>query len=252
MALQRVFKKSYIDELRNNINVADYLQDSFPYDESRCAKLYGIQHPEGLLEKLDPTPDGDLQSAIAIYEAYKDISPLLAQQDDLWVYLTHVDLFEYVKKRWPIMVGDDVDKVKNFIGNHWFRHTKHLFRTTLAGLWWQVYLTKDETRDDPYELTKVYFNCGTDFGQKFGELSLIRHHEAMIGILEFLGENPEILSYHQEARGQFISRYFNLIGGFTHLCSHDRYFFKKELSKLKERILEVKNISDVQNKTIEY
>ena len=61
---------------------------------SQVVRLYGINHPEGLLERLDPSSEGDLQSAIAIYEAYEDITPLFAQQDDLWVYLTHVDLFD--------------------------------------------------------------------------------------------------------------------------------------------------------------
>lgn len=252
MALQQVFKKSYIDELRNNIRVEDYLQDSFQYDESRCAKLYGIQHPEGLLDKLDPTPEGDLQSAIAIYEAYKDLSPLIAQQDDLWVYLTHVDLFSYVKRRWPIDVESDKEKTKNYISSHWFRHSKHLFRTSIAGLWWQAYLTYDESRQDPYELTKVYFSCGTDFYQKFGELQLIRYKEAMIGVLEFLRENPEIFRGNQEARGQFISRYLNQLGGYTQLASLGSEYFINRLNSIKEDILSKKTTKDVQNKNIEF
>lgn len=250
MALQKVFKKSYIDELRNNIRVEDYLQDSFQYDESRCAKLYGIQHPEGLLEKLDPTPEGDLQSAIAIYEAYKDISPLLAQQDDLWVYLTHVDLFPYVKKRWPIVVDDELEKNKGFIASHWFRHSKHLFRTSIAGLWWQVHLTYDETREDPYELTKVYFSCGTDFYQKFGELQLIRHRDAMIGVLEFLKDNPEILKECFVARGQYISRYFNLLGATTQLSYLDSAQIRRILDNRKSEILRITSVDEIHNKEI--
>lgn len=250
MALQRVFKKSYIDELRNNIKVDDYLQESFPYDESRCAKLYGIEHPEGLLEKLDPTPDGDLRSAIAIYEAYKGLSPLLAQQDDLWVYLTHVDLFDYVKKRWPIMLEDDLDKVRNYIGNHWFRNSKHLFRTSFAGLWWQVWLTKDDERENPYELTEVYFKCGQDWHQKFGELELIRIREAMIGILQFLKDNPEINAKNFVARGRQISMLFNLQGAYKQFAFLDRHYFYNELTLRKEKILKVLDIKEFQEKTI--
>lgn len=246
MSLQRVFKKSYIEELQTNINVSDYLQDSFPYDESRCAKLYGIQHPEGLQEKLDPTPDGDLQSAIAIYEAYKDISPLLAQQDDLWVYLTHVDLFEYVKKRWPIIVGDgdDLDKVKRFIVNHWFRNTERFIRTTFAGFWWDVHMTIDNDRVNKYELTQYLFS-NTEFRtSSFGELGLIRHKEAMIGIIEFIAENEALFSNGFNAKARFIRHLFDIIGGYKNLTYLKRQFFKETLEKYKEALLPLHDTSE--------
>ena len=85
MALQPVFKRGYIDYLKNNIKPEAYLKDHFEYDPSQVVRLYGVAHPQGLLEQLNPTPDGDLQTAIAIYEAYKDITPLFAQPDVLWV-----------------------------------------------------------------------------------------------------------------------------------------------------------------------
>ena len=99
MALQPVFKRSYIEHLKTHIRPSEYMGDHFEYDRSQVVRLYGIQQPEDLLQKLDPSPDGDLKSAIAIYEAYKDITPLFAQQDDLWVYLTHVDLMAYKGRR---------------------------------------------------------------------------------------------------------------------------------------------------------
>ena len=163
MALQRVFKPSYMDYLKQNITVEAYLVDHFNYDHSQAWPLYGVTQPEGLLERLDPTPDGDLQTAIAIYEAYHDISPLMAQQDDLWVYLTHVDLFEYVKKRWPIPSKIEEDKKQRFIENHWFHNPTNFLRTTFAGLWWNVFMTVDKDREDKYELTKIMYNCGQDW-----------------------------------------------------------------------------------------
>ena len=249
MALQPVFKRSYIDYLKTHIRPSDYLKDHFEYDRTQVVRLYGIQQPEDLLQRLNPAPEGDFQSAVAIYEAYKDITPLFAQQDDLWVYLTHVDLFEYMKKRWPI---GNVEKEKQieYIQNRWFRHSKHLFRTSLAGLWWQVFLTKDNERENPYELTEVYFGCGQDFHQRFGELTLIRHKEAMIGILEFLKDHPELTAKGFDPRGQYISKLFNSVGSYKLLSNMDKNYFKQALEKRLDVIIQISNRTKVQNQDI--
>lgn len=250
MALQKVFKPSYAQYLKNSIQIENYLKDQFPYDSSQVRCLSGVFHQDDLLEKLDPTPAGDLKTAIAIYEAFENISPVFAQQDELWIYLTHVDLFEYVKKRWPIP-NDEEEKQSRFILNHWFHNPTNFLRTTFAGYWWNVYMTIDETRKDKYELTKVMYDCGQDWRiMRFGELSLVRNKESMIGVLEFLSENPEIYKENFDARGQFISRYFNLLGGTKVLSTLDRNQFKKILYGLKDRIMKINNVEDIHNKEI--
>ena len=85
MALQKVFKKGYMDYLKNNIKIADYMQDIFPVDESQVVRLYGVTQPLDLSSRVVPTREGDITTAIAIYEAYSGLAPLMAQQDDLWV-----------------------------------------------------------------------------------------------------------------------------------------------------------------------
>ena len=247
MALQPVFKRGYIDYLKNNIKPEAYLKDHFEYDRSQVVRLYGINQPEGLIERLDPSPEGDLQSAIAIYEAYKDITPLFAQQDDLWVYLTHVDLFEYVKKRWPIKTDKDVSLVSQcvFIADHWFRHSKHLFRTSIAGLWWYIKLTIDIERENKYELTTILFKNQEFRTNSFGELPLIRHREAMIGILEFLAENPSLFDNGFNAKARYIRHLFNIIGASKNLSSLSRDFFKAVLNRNFDKIIQAHDVNEV-------
>jgi len=232
MALQPVFKRGYVDYLKNNIKPEAYLGDHFDYDQSQVVRLYGVPHPEDLLEKLDPTPDGDLQTAIAIYEAYPDLSPLFAQQDDLWVYLTHVDLFDYVKKRWPLIDsgGKSKDSVK-YIKNHWFGNKDFFLRTTFAGLWWHIYLSHDDSRENKYELSEFLFKNNEFRTSSFGELPLIRHREAMVGILEFLKENPTLFDSGFNGKARYIQHLFNMIGGYKNLSSLPRGFFKSTLYK---------------------
>jgi hypothetical protein len=248
MELQRVFKRSYMESLKRNINIADYRGEKFPYDETQVRPLANVYRPEGLLEKLDP--EDDFKTAIAIYEAYKDLDPLVASLPDLWVYLAHVDLFPYVQKRWGGVFEEDVNET--FIINHWHKHSTHFLRTIFAGLWWNVYLTVDENRTDKYELTRVMYECGQDWRiMRFGELSLIRQKEACIGVLEFLKENPEIVNSHFTARGQFISRYFNLLGGIQQLSYLEKDFFKNKLYEIKDRILEIKSVEDIHHQSID-
>ena len=35
MELQKVFKRSYMDELRKNIHISDYQSEAFPYEPSK-------------------------------------------------------------------------------------------------------------------------------------------------------------------------------------------------------------------------
>lgn len=232
MALQPVFKRSYIEYLKTHIRPSDYLSDHFEYDRTQVVRLYGIRHPEDLLQRLNPTPEGDLQSAIAIYEAYKDITPLFAQQDDLWVYLTHVDLFDYVKKRWPeVKNGGRTGSPQEYIRDHWFRNRFNFLRTSIAGLWWDIYLTYDKDRNDPYELSEFLFKNQEFRTSSFGELPLIRHKEAMMGILDFLKDHSYLFQDGFNAKARYLRHLFNIIGGYKNLSYLSRYFYKDTLNQ---------------------
>ena len=140
MELQRVFKHSYMDYLRRHIHIEDYQQEQFPYDESKTKHLANVYHPEGLLDKMDPSDD--FKSAVALFEAYKNLTPLVASLPDLWVYLTHVDLFNYVQQRYSGVFDDKIRE--DYIIQHWFKNDVSIFRMGLPGLWWSIWLSFDE------------------------------------------------------------------------------------------------------------
>jgi hypothetical protein len=123
-------------------------------------------------------------------------------------------------------------------------------RTTFAGLWWHTYLTYDKDRKNPFELTEILFKSQDFRTLRFGELGLIRHRPAMLGVLEFLIGNPEITQTAFDARGQYISRYFNLLGGTKQLSFMDKNYFISKLIEIKPRLEQILSIKDVQNKVI--
>ena len=68
----------------------------------------------------------------------------------------------------------------------------------------------------------------------FGASTIFRLREAMIGILEFLVENPDISGVHFNSRCIYIAQYFNRLGAVKQLAYMDRDFFKEELMRKKD------------------
>lgn len=244
MALQKVFREAYVEVLRNNIDPAKYAGESFDYDETQVHYMANVHHPEGLVDRMDEKDD--LKSAIELFEAYQELTPLAASKNDIWTYLTHVDLFAYMQKRFPEVKKGIADT--KFIRERWFRSSKGAIRSTLAGLWWAVYCSVDNTRKDKYELTRILFRNDAIRTHYFGPSTIFRHREAVIGILEFLVENPDISSVHFNSRCIYIAQYFNRLGAVKQLAYMDRQFFKEELMKKKPVLLTVTSKAQVLGK----
>src|SRR5690606_13868251 len=96
----------------------------------------------------------------------------------------------------------------------------------LTTLWWSVYVTFDDSRDDPFELCSLYFQNNRYRTVTFGGSSFVRHKEAILGILEFLKENN--LPSSTEL-GDEISKFINLLGGTKPLSFFKREWFKQKL-----------------------
>ena len=196
-----------------------------------------------MLDKLDP--DDDFKSAIALYQAYECLTPLVASLPDLWVYLAHADLFQYVQKRHPDVFNDDI--TEEYIIDHWFKNKVSIFRMALPSAWWSVYLSIDKSRKNPYELTEILFKNQELRTNSFGPLTLIRHREAMIGVLEFLNEHQELLVDGMNMRAQYIRKLFNFLSGTKRLEFLDRNFFKMELEKRYDILSKKMSREEIQN-----
>ena len=241
MPLQKVFKESYVEVLRCNIDPNKYAGQYFEYDETQVRYMANVHHPEGLLEQMNP--DSLLESAIALFEAYKDLTPLAASKIELWTYLTHVDLFGFMQKWFPSVTEGKADE--KFIQERWFRSPKGAIRSSLAGLWWSVYCSIDESREDKYELTRMLFRNDNIRTHYFGPSTIFRHRAAVIGILEFLVENLDVSSVHFNSRCIYIAQYFNRLGAVKQLAYMDKEFFKEELMKKKPILLTVTSKAQV-------
>lgn len=243
MPLQKTLKESYLEELKTAVEqevaLELYSGDSFPLDPSRLNRYPGIEAPEALSQKLDPKDD--FKSAVALYEAYRNLPPLIAAREPFWAYLTHTEMFHYTQIRWKDKKKES--SLKDCILQHWFMKSG-LFRNAAASLWWGIYLSADEQREDPYELSRILFSNHTLRIDTLGSSLIIRHKEAMIGILEFLKDNLEELGGLEE-KGRYLSRHFNQLGAVKQLAALDRHFFRRRCEGLLPELLKVKSRSDL-------
>src|SRR5574344_230965 len=244
LQLQKTFKESYMKTLRDAVKSGEalplYSNESFTIDETQVKRLANVYAPVGLEDKLIPTSDGDFESAVAVYEAYNNISTLLASSETFWAYITHTVMFNYAQKRWP-----NIDNDVNIL-DHWFVGPHGILRNAAAALWWGVYSTIDNNRADKYELTRILFKNYTMRVNTFGASLLIRHKEAMIGILSFLHDNPDIMQ-KSEPRCLFISKYFNRLGSSKQLVYMDITFFYNKLQKINSKIMLVNTREETNN-----
>lgn len=282
---QYIFKKKYAKELQNGIDIKNYSADEFAYDKTQTKVLSNIYCVnENLEADLIKNVGNDFEAARILYEAYPDLNPLVAAMPEFWIYLTHVDLFRYVKKRWPLddesvkkaleegdgdveeMSDTEVDeqdtttaddsqrtseqKLIDYIKNHWFK-TKHIMRTTLMNLWWSVYTTIDDTPNcaDPYRLTRYFFSRQDLRTRRLGTATFFRHREAAIGILEFMIENDNgpqsLMQDYFEGKMIYIAKYFNMQGGIKQLVYMDRDYFKNELKQKISVMRTIKKREDI-------
>ena len=252
MELQRIFTPEYVNVLTNDIKVENYVGESIKYDDSQVRRLKGVEKPERLEEKMLNAPS-KFDAAIILYESFKDITPTLAANSVLWVYLSHVDLANYVRREWPDLEKYESDNKKSgvkkgqtssdddrkkYIRDHWLISQNGLMRTSLMNLWWSVYLTVDESLGDEhkYDLTKIFFSNDGLRTRRLGTGHLGRNKEALKGILSFMKDNPQIFDSGIENRMIWITRHFNLIGGTKPLSNLPHTFFYKELVKYKSHL----------------
>lgn len=242
MGKQLLFKSKYTATLKEQVSLDEsldkYKSKDFIYDKKQVLMMPNIEESMNLADKLDAS--NDFKTAIQLYEAFKDLEPIQASDERFWTYLAHVDLYPYMIKRWPGVKSGEASDPRKYILDHWFLSSSaqsSLLRHALAGLWWAVYMSVDESRrESRYELTKILFRQ-LDFPTRtLGTYKLGRHKEAVLGILEFINENENLFKTKFQSKARFVTEYLNIVGGIKPIAYYDRNFFKSELEKVIENI----------------
>lgn len=245
MGKQLIFRTKYAQKLRSDVisetSLEFYKSKNFVYDKNQVLTMPNIEFSSDLIGKLDC--DDDFKTAVSIYEAFKGLEPIQASDERLWLYLAHVNLYPYMIERWPDAYTGKTSNLGKYILDHWFLSSSaqsSLLRHALAGLWWSVYLSVDESKGkNKYDLTKILFRQ-LDFPTRtLGTYKLGRHKEAVLGILEFIQEYEDLFKTKFEDKTRFVTKHLNVVGGVKPISYYDRNFFKSELQKVAEEIAKI-------------
>lgn len=224
------------------LNQNEFVYSFDPEDFEDCdfleiANDLGNKLVETFLENLNPGKKNDFRKADfecakLLYESLK-LTPRQAADIDFWNYLHHFDFYKYIHKRWSGVSELDGQNLSSYIIRRWLMTLSsqgHLINYPLTTLWWSIHLTIDRSRNDVYELSRIYFNNNRYRTVTFGGSSFVRHPEAILGILEYY------LKYsipETKETGDDIGKFINLLGGTKPLGFFDRSWF---VEKLEERV----------------
>lgn len=232
---QPIFKSYFSNNLRikidKNIQIGYTSSFSIKFDEKDILWFKNLKRPSNLINDLNF--NDDFISAIKIFEAFENLLPIQASDDRFWHYLTHVDLYGYMLKRWPKILMDDIKDIKEYLFEHFIlKNTSqsNLIRNGISGLWWSVFLSKDENRKDKYELTEILFKNQTLRTRTLGVYKLVRNKEAVIALLEFFKENEKEMT-NFEKQHQEVVEFLNMYGGIVNIGYLKKDDFKEILKK---------------------
>ena len=218
----RYLSEVFFDDLLDNYekNVALYKQkEPFIFDYFDGKPFYNETNILVGDINLDFTKDGkvdDYMCAISLYTALSNLTPSQAANPFLWTYLSHVNGWYYLQKRWPIEEdGKSRIKSRYFVASSNSRTS--IFRNGLSRLWWGVHLSIDKESHNKYKLTKLLFS-DEDLFVSIVERDFSMCKEVIMGILAFLYDYKEShgkLPTADERRE--LMKYVNRIGGLNSL-----------------------------------
>lgn len=246
---QPIFTEDYcatlFRNLKDGVSIINYTLDGtdFQYSKGDICYINDFRVDKDKLKKINDESPLSFDSAILLYEAFPDLTPLMAAHAPFWLYLAHVELAPYMRNRWNnVMVnrnGKDNDKSAQikYIVDYWFPELGDSTRTWLPNLWWAVYLTIDPSREDKYELTRILFKQEDLRTRTLGTYTLFRHKPATIATLSFIESNINSTFKHDfQNKCRYMMKYLNYLGGCRLLSYMDEDFFMQMLERKKDDI----------------
>ena len=158
--------------------------------------------------------EDDLVNTRIVYDAMKKLTPLQAANKYMWTYLCHAvpAHVKYIQNRWMSKIQENTIRERFFVTNL----RKSVFDNALSRLWWYGYLTYDEERSNPYELTEMLLinqTVCTDFTDTKNASNRTR----MVGVLSAIKEYSDLLDKKEGITDAFraCNKYLNRYAAIT-------------------------------------
>lgn len=168
----------------------------------------------------------DTENVQRVYNHMRFLSDSQASDERVWSAYAFFEFFDYMCYRWPAIEGKDLT-------NHYlfgYSAQRSLFRNGIARLWWIGRFSYDNSRPDPYELTK--FLCkNQDYIESFCGRNIFNNHEIGIGVLSALLDAEKRGLRVDRDMVRDVAKYSNLLAGTYLLDSFERDDIYEKISK---------------------
>lgn len=246
MSNQLIFSKEAVSSLKALLDAPNgderYLQpESFVGNGFKTLESPSISAKKDLANQVNP--DSTLATAIALFEAYPNLNALEASSVGFWTYLTHVDLWSYMRARFPLD-GFSSKERRAKIKSKWFLEDpsqSQLINHPLAGLWWGVKLSVvPERGEGRYDFTRILFRNTDLLVRTLGTYYIGRLPAAIRGILGYVFDHEDDFKSEYQAKMRRIMRHFNSLGGVVQLGCLDEAFYRDEIDRVREEWMQAR------------
>ncbi len=226
----RVNIKGNLRHYADNTNewIYDYFGSESPFLE------YKQDFPEFKLtfNSEDDVGKSDVDNTIVLYSAMKSLTDTQATDERLWCGMCHCDFWGFLQERWQVKDSHSL-KDLNVKNRYFFAKNKKrsLITNSLSKLWWVGRLTYDDTREDPFELTKYLINDYSTKTLVIFSNNYISNRDITIGLFSAL-KYLESIGYKIKGKPSReiyyeATKYLNVLGG-TYILD---YFSSEELEE---------------------
>lgn len=174
----------------------------------------------------------DVNNTIVLYSAMKSLTDTQATDERLWSGMCHCDFWDFLQERWQVKDYHNLID-SNVRTRYFFAHNKKrsLITNSLAKLWWVGRLTYDDTREDPFELTRYLINDYSTKTLVIFSNNYISNRDITIGLFSAL-KYLEDIGYRIKGKTNRdiyyeATKYLNVLGG-TYILD---YFTSEELEQ---------------------
>jgi hypothetical protein len=174
----------------------------------------------------------DFENAKLLYEIL-NLTPLEANDERIWIRLTHDQCRKYVIERW----FKNGKKSKDVIIDRYFfggRAQSTRVRNAISRLWWIAHLTIQPQFNDEenrWKFTKAVCDYQEIIVSLF-ERRLVTYENVRFGFLEFYMENPQFFIQNKGKKIQQLLRDLNNFGGVAILSLMSKESVKELLNRL--------------------
>ncbi len=215
------------------VDAIDYLPaPDFPEISYQFQKLF--------FETFESDRKNEFNLAKLLFENIR-LNRSQAANNQYWTYLNINWFFKFIYERWINQVkGEsieiDYDEYNSKEIDRYFISLEpsqnSLIQSPIAGLWWAIELTIDESLEDKYHYSKIFLSDRNLRDKNLGTYQFIRNKNILFALLDFYQSFKDV-EYKSERIGseaiaQQMSKTLNQIGGLTVLS----YLSKREISEI--------------------